>query len=369
MNDKKVLILTAPFGNGHKMVAKALYNTFLDDGYKNIRIEDIFTKAHPILTRNIKNAYVRSYKHGKAYAFCFYGVEKLVDKKIMDVYKYFGYITLKNIIDEFHPDVIINTFPILTSTKIKEKLELDIPIFTTVTDFCVHKLWIDENIDKFYVATDDLQNHIRKLNIPISKIEVTGIPIRPEFEKLQNEKDLFTKYSLNPEKKIILINAGAFGVSNNISEICTKLCENSEIQVIVACGHNKKLKKNLDDFRLNNLKAFAFTQNIHEFYKISTCMITKPGGITLSEALAENLPIILLKPVPGQELENAEFFESKNAAMITYTQDDLVEKTLNLLNNDEKLLAIKKDMNQIYSAYACKKIVEDVSVILKAKAN
>lgn len=364
MNNKKILILTAPFGNGHKMVAKALYNTFADSGYTNVRVEDIFTKAHPVITKTIKNAYLKSYNYGKAYSFCFYGVEKLVDKKIMDVYKYFGYTTLKRIIDDFHPDVIINTFPILASTKIKERLNLDIPIFTTITDFCVHKLWIDENIDKFYVATNDLQKHLNDLNIPIDKTVVTGIPIREAFEIYQDEHLLYKKYGFDSNKKIILINAGAFGVLSDINEICVEFCKDDNIQVAVACGNNKKLKNELDDLSLCNLKAFGFTQDIHELYKISTCMITKPGGITLSEALAENLPLILLKPVPGQENENALFFQSKNAAVITYDNKELIEKTLYIANNKHVTDSMKRSMKNMYNAFSCKKIVEDVSLEL-----
>lgn len=364
MNDKKVLILTAPFGNGHKMVAKALYNTFTDNGFTNIRVEDIFTKAHPFITKTIKNTYLKSYNYGKAYSFAFYGVEKLVDKKIMDVYKYFGYTTLKRIIDEFHPDVIINTFPILASTKIKERLELNIPIFTTITDFCVHKLWIDENIDKFYVATDDLQQHLNELNIPITRTIVTGIPIREAFEKPIDEESLYIKYNFDKNKKLILINAGAFGVLSDINEICQELCLDKNIQIAVACGNNKKLKQSLDDMSIDNLRAFGFTDVIHELYKISTCMITKPGGITLSEALAENLPLILLKPVPGQENENALFFQSKNAAIVTYDKTELIEKTKYITSNPNIIKAMKESMNDLYNAYSCKKIVDDVALEL-----
>jgi len=364
MNNKKVLILTAPFGNGHKMVAKALYNTFIDNDFTNVRVEDVFTKAHPVITKTIKNTYLKSYNYGKAYSFAFYGVEKLVDKKIMDVYKYFGYTTLKKIIDDFHPDVIINTFPILASTKIKERLELDIPIFTTITDFCVHKLWIDENIDKFYVATNDLQKHLNELNIPITKTVVTGIPIREAFEQKQDISGLYKKYNFDSKKSLILINAGAFGVMSEINEICSQLCKDTNIEIAVACGNNKKLKESLDCMNIENLRAFGFTDDIHELYKISTCMITKPGGITLSEALAENLPLILLKPVPGQENENALFFQSKNAAIITYDKEELIEKTKYITSNPHIIKNMKDSMNDLYNAYSCKKIVEDISLEL-----
>ena len=302
--EKSILITTAPFGNGHKMVATALKNAFINKGYKNVFVHDIFTEAHPFITENLKKTYIKTYSYGYTYSFMFYGVEKLADKRVIEVYRRFGYKQLKKIIDEVKPDVIINTFPILATDKIKTKMQLDIPIFTIVTDFYVHKLWISEEIDKFYIATDELKKELVKMNVPVKKTVVTGIPIREAFEEFEKASLIFKKYEFKRRKKIVLISAGAFGVMKNIGRICAELCSNSNVQVAVVCGNNTALKNKLEALNIKNLKVFGFTENIHELYKISTCMITKSGGITLSEALAVQLPLVLYKPFPGQEKEN-----------------------------------------------------------------
>lgn len=355
-----VLITTAPFGNGHKMVAAALKNAFIDKGFNNVHVIDIFTEAHPIITEKIKQAYLKSYNYGYAYSFLFYGVEKLVDKKIMDVYRNFGYKQLKRIVNDLKPDVIINTFPILATDKIKSNMKEDIPVFTIVTDFYVHKLWISEEIDKFYIATEEIQKELAKMNIPIEKAVVTGIPIRDAFEEYENTTLLYDKYGFDKYKKIVLISAGAFGVLKDIGKVCVELCEHSHIQVAVVCGNNKTLKNQLDSLDYDNLKVFGFIDDIHELYKLATCMITKSGGITLSEALAVQLPLVLFKPMPGQEKENAIYFEKKGSAIIANNKKELIEHTKYIVENTNVAFNMKNNMKKLYNKSSSDAIVEDV---------
>ena len=358
--DLNILITTAPFGNGHLMVATALKNAFTNKGYNNVFVVDLFTESHPFITQTIKKAYIKSYELGETYSLLYYGSEKLVDKKIMDLYRNFGLKKLNQISIEFKPDIIINTFPILAPLKIKDEKGENIPVFNIVTDFYVHKLWLSEEIDKFYIATHELQEELSKMNIPIEKTVVSGIPVRDAFEEMENLTNYYKKYRLSSSKKIVLINAGAFGVLKDIKKVCIALCKNKNIQVAVVCGNNSELKSKLEKLEYKNLRVLGFIKEIHELYKIATCMITKSGGITLSEALAVQLPLIILKPVPGQEKENALYFEKKGAAFIANDTDEIVNRTLNLISNPSILNAMRKNMKKIYNKSSSEIIVEDV---------
>jgi len=303
--DLNILITTAPFGNGHKMVATALKNAFINKGN-------------------------------------------------------FGYKKLSDISKQVKPDVIINTFPILASLKIKNSLGENIPVFNIVTDFYVHKLWLSEEIDKFYIATEELKEELKKMNIPVEKTVVSGIPIRDAFEEAESISMLYKKYNFKRGKKIILINSGAFGVFKDIKKVCIELCKNKMIQVVVVCGNNKVQKTKLESLSLKNLKIFGFIENIDDLYKISCCMITKSGGITLSEALAVQIPLIIIKPVPGQEKENALYFEKKGAAIIANNSYQIINSTIELIKNPALLNAMKKNMKKMYNKSSSEKIVEDV---------
>jgi processive 1,2-diacylglycerol beta-glucosyltransferase len=358
--DLNILITTAPFGNGHKMVATALKNAFINKGHNNVFIVDLFTEAHPKITEAIKKAYIKSYEFGEAYSILYYGSEKLTDKRLIELYRNFGYKKLNDISKQFKPDVIINTFPILASLKIKNELGENIPVFNIVTDFYVHKLWLSEEIDKFYIATDELQEELKKMNIPVEKTVVSGIPVRDAFEEAESISKLYRKYNFKRDKKIILINSGAFGVFKDIKKVCNELCKNKTIQVAVVCGNNKIQKMKLESLGLRNLKVFGFIENIDDLYKIACCMITKSGGITLSEALAVQLPLVIIKPIPGQEKENALYFEKKGAAIIANNSYQIINSTIELINNPSLLNAMKKNMKKMYNKSSSVKIVEDV---------
>ena len=132
------------------------------------------------------------------------------------------------------------------------------------------------------------------------------------------------------------------------------------VQLIVVCGNNKALKNQLDHLNQINLKTFGFVEDIHELFKVATIMITKPGGITLSEALCVQLPVVLFKPMPGQEKENALFFKERGAAMIVQNRDELINQVMQLVTNDTSIADMKQRMSRLYHKAATQKIVEDI---------
>jgi processive 1,2-diacylglycerol beta-glucosyltransferase len=359
MKNMNILILTAPFGNGHKMVAQSLKQTFSEKGC-NVLLYDIFTESHPIITNNISKTYTRIFNMGNTYSHFYYGIDKISKTKLIKVYGRFGYSTLKDVIKKFKPDIIVNTFPVMSASEYKRKLDVNIPVINVVTDYCCHRLWINENLDRIYLATDDLKKTLQEMNIPISKLEVTGIPIRTEFEKKIDINEIYDKYNIDPNKKTILISAGAHGLLKNPADLCSKLNRHEKIQTIIVCGNNTKLKAKIDSMSMKNIYSFGYINEIHELYKISDLMITKPGGITLSEAAAANLPLILYKPVPGQEKENADYFESKGAALVANSIKELESHTLNLINNPGRLKKMRRNLKKFYNPDSSKKIVDDL---------
>jgi len=358
-NKTNVLILTAPFGGGHKMAAESLKKEFLKKG-ANAEIFDLFSTSYPSFIDSFNKIYGKLFNISSIYSFFYYGIDKLRNKKIMNLYKKFGYNKFKVIYEDFNPDIIINTFPILSVPEFKKKTHINIPVINVVTDYCCHSLWLDDHIDKVYVATDDLKNKIRESDYPLDKLVVSGIPVREEFYKDMDQEIILNKYSLNKDKKIILISAGAFGLMKDLKELCLKLNQFDNLQVVAVCGNNQELKKELDKLSLSNIKTFGYVNSIYELYKVSSLMITKPGGITLSEAAAVKLPLILYKPVEGQEMENARFFKRKGAAFIANSASDILSYTIHLTNNSIRISHMKKSLNSIYQNNSSRVIVEDI---------
>ena len=164
------------------------------------------------------------------------------------------------------------------------------------------------------MATKETKQDFIDVGIDPSTVKVTGIPIDNKFETPINQKQWLIDNNLDPDKQTILMSAGAFGVSKGFDTMITDiLAKSANAQVVMICGKSKELKRSLiAKFKSNeNVLILGYTKHMNEWMASSQLMITKPGGITITEGFARCIPMIFLNPAPGQELENALYFEEK----------------------------------------------------------
>ncbi len=362
---KKVLILTAKYGNGHVQVAKTLENKCKDLGFEKIVVCNLYSESFPIFSEITQYLYLKSFSIGKQfYRLFYYGVDKIYNKRMMNLYFKMGHKRLHQIVKNEQPDMIINTFPMIVVPEYRRKTGTVIPTFNVLTDFCLHRIWVHENIDKYYVATKNVKEKLISIGISPSTIKVTGIPIRTQFEQTLNTAEVYNKYNLDPTKKTLLIMAGAHGVLKNVKELCQAfISKSTNTQTVVVCGNNSLLKESLETLSLSypkQIKIMSYVERIDELYRIASCMITKPGGITLTEATALGVPVILYKPVPGQEKENALYFEEKKAAIIVNQIEDIFDEVNNLLGDEKRLKQMKENIKKIHIPHSADLILEDM---------
>lgn len=283
IKNPKVLILTAHYGNGHVQVAKTLEQAFRQKGIEDVIVCDLFGESHPVITDITKYLYLKSYTIGKElYRLFYYGVEKIYDKKIASWYANFGRKRLKALLHTEKPDIVINTFPIIAVPELKKQTGFSIPVYNVLTDFCLHKIWIHREVDRYFVATDHVKQVMIEIGVPAERIVETGIPIRKNFELTMNSELIYNKYQLSREKKILLIVAGAHGVLGNVKDLCASFMSVPNLQVAVVCGKNDALKQELLKLQEQNseaLKVFGYIENIDELFRVTSCMITKPEAL------------------------------------------------------------------------------------------
>ncbi|WP_375565764.1 diglucosyl diacylglycerol synthase [Bacillus pumilus] len=362
--NKKILILTANYGNGHMQVAKTLYDECKSQGFEHVVVSNLYQESNPIVSEVTQYLYLKSFSIGKQfYRLFYYGVDKIYNKRKFNIYLKMGNKRLDELIQLHNPDIIIITFPMIVVPEYRNKTGKVIPTFNVMTDFCLHKIWVHENIDRYYVATDYVKQKLVEIGTHPSDVKVTGIPIRPQFEADVPKSKIYKKYGLSSNKKVLLIMAGAHGVLKNVKELCEALLLDSEVQIVVVCGKNAALKQSLNDLEQahpDQLKALGYVEQIDELFRVTDCMITKPGGITLTEATAIGVPVILYKPVPGQEKENALFFEDYGAAIVINRHEDILESVTNLLQDEEKLEAMKQNIKKLHLKHSSQTILEDI---------
>ena len=361
----KVLILTAKYGNGHVQVAKTLENQCNKLDFPKVIVCNLYSESFPVFSEITQFLYLKSFSFGKQfYRLFYYGVDKIYNKRMMNLYFKMGHKRLHEIVTTEQPDIIINTFPMIVVPEYRKKTGTVIPTFNVLTDFCLHRIWVHEDIDKYYVATSHVKEKLIQVGIHPSTVKVTGIPIRSQFEEEIMSSEIYTKYNLDPNKKTLLIMAGAHGVLKNVKELCQSFISKSEnTQIVVICGNNTILKESLEPLATNfpgKFKVLGYVERIDELYRIASCMITKPGGITLTEATAIGVPVILYRPVPGQEKENAHFFKNNHAALIVNQVANITDEVHKLLNDEKRLEQMKKNIRGLHVPRSAELIIEDM---------
>lgn len=365
--NKKILIITGSFGNGHLQVTNSVVNQLNEMNLKHLSVieHDLFLEAHPILTSICKKYYINSFKYFRnSYKRFYYSRPKDIDKCF---YKYYGLNKLINLLIKEKPDLILLTFPTPVMSVLTEQFNMNIPIATVMTDYRLHKNWVTPHSSRYYVATEDLKQEFKDIGVPQDIIKVTGIPISSQFEEDIDKDAWMHQNRLDPNRPTILMSAGAFGVSKGFESMIADILERTpETQVVMVCGRNKELKRNLKhQFKGNhNVLILGYTHHMNEWMAASNLMITKPGGITISEALARKVPMIFLDPAPGQELENALYFESKGMGKVADTTEEAIALITDLTQDEKELDTMVARMQDLKVKYPTYKLCRDLLHLL-----
>ncbi|HAL10418.1 MAG TPA: diglucosyl diacylglycerol synthase [Staphylococcus sp.] len=365
--NKKLLIITGSFGNGHLQVTNSIVKQFGEMNLNHLTVieHDLFLEAHPIMTSIAKQWYINSFKYFRnMYKFFYYSRPEQIDKCI---YKYYGLNKLLNLLIKEKPDLILLTFPTPVVSVLTEQFNLNIPIATVMTDYRLHKNWVTPHSNRYYVATKDLKNEMQSIGIEREDIKVTGIPISKQFEEPLDRYHWLSKHKLDPDKKVILMSAGAFGVSTGFSTMISQIdMYAKDAQVVMICGNSKSLKNELrEHFKDNkNVLILGYTKHMNEWMASSQLMITKPGGITISEAFSRHLPLIFLNPAPGQELENANYFEHKGYGKIANSPEEATKMVISLTNQPNKLKQMTHLLEENYIEKSTENICNDLLSLL-----
>lgn len=345
-----ILILSASTGGGHMRASKAIESYMLkQDKDINVKIVDSLLYISPILNKTITSGYVYlATKTPKLYG-------KLYDLSNKDR-KFSNFVTRINnifankllpLIDDFKPDVIITTHPFPTEmvSRLKLKNEINIPLICIMTDYAPHKAWLSEKVDAYIVANDDMVAKMVAQGVSEEHIYPYGIPVDEVFFEEEEKQLVLEELNLGKNLPTILMMAGSFGVANVFDIYANIIDIDLDFQIILVTGKNKKLYNQFEEVVGNspkNTKLIYFTNEINKFMQASDIIITKPGGLTVTEALACNIPMAIFDAIPGQEEENAEFLIKHNMAVRISDGNSCREAIVRLLEDNGKLENMKE---------------------------
>jgi len=232
-----------------------------------------------------------------------------------------------------------------------------------VTDLHVHAMWLCHQFERYFVPTDESSYYLRQIGFPDDRITVTGIPIHPAFSGNLDREALRRRYAVDPSVPVVLLSAGTFGMESSLVAVRALMNLQQPAQIVALCGTNADLRAEVVDATRAapahlKFRALPYTAAMHEWMAISTLLIGKPGGLTLSEAMASALPMILLNPIPGQEAINAASMLEQGVAVSPTDVVTLPYKVDRLLQEPHRLAGMRDRMKQLAQPRAAHTILE-----------
>ncbi|MBI4336101.1 MAG: galactosyldiacylglycerol synthase, partial [Candidatus Omnitrophica bacterium] len=234
-------------------------------------------------------------------------------------------------------------------------------LYAVLTDYIAHSYWLYEDVDYYIVPSQETKDRLIHNGISAEKIRILGIPIDPKFAKSETSREvLYKKLGLRRNLPVVLIMGGGQGLGK-IKDVVSSLDElrGADFQMAVVAGVNKRLlswlKRKSSTFR-RRVTTFGYTDNINELMEAASLIVTKPGGLSTAEALAKHLPLVVINPIPGQEAKNAEYLLKADVAVRALDEKDVAPLVKELLNNPDKLKAMREKASLIAKPFAASEI-------------
>jgi processive 1,2-diacylglycerol beta-glucosyltransferase len=328
----KVLALTISAGNGHNKAAESVKEYF-SKNHKHVDVEivDALKYINPIVDKLIVGSYLKSLKktpliYGKLYE---YAETDDTISNVSGLVNDFLSIKIKGLIEEVSPDVILCTHPLPLEmlSILKRKGKTSVPVVAILTDYAPHSFWFYSHIEAYVIPHEDFTQDLIEKGISKESIYPLGIPISECFLKPISKEDARNSLSIDQNKLTLLIMGGGLGIGN-IKNIFENLAFSSlDIQLIACTGSNIKLKNQLEDISSRCSKKcliYDYTDKVSTLMSACDILITKPGGLTITEALIKHVPIIITSTIPGQEEKNADYLLNNGIAARIKNSDSIV---------------------------------------------
>lgn len=362
---KKILIVYATAGIGHKKASLAVKAALDEMAPQDTQVTII--DALDYTNAFFKWSYLQAYLLMVNKLPTFWGLAYyLTDNKFVDILISFvrrvnNWINSRKLeayLAETKPDVIVSThfFASEVVSDLKKRGLCKSRLITVVTDYRLHSWWVADHTDMYVVGGEDAKEDLLKWQVPEEKIRVLGIPIEPVFSKGHDTAAILKNSGLREDKFTILVVGGGFGVGpiEEIIKIAGSISD--KVQIIAVCGHNESLVSKLEALKPTlkaDLKILGFVNNVYEYMEVAEVLISKSGGITTSESLAKELPLIVISPIIGQETRNCDFLIDHRAAIRLSNVNELKGVLEDLHSHPEKLRQLTEAIRLIKKPDSC----------------
>ncbi len=366
----KVLILHASIGGGHKSAANALQQAFAQRGVTEVVVKDVFEFGGELLRKAVVGSYTVTSEKAPLLWKMFYESGDVSDPKRAkfknqlrgQAQRPMFVLTLDKFVKEYNPDILIGThfMPLEILLPLKRKGEITAPLYEVITDFMVSSDWIQNGVDAYFVASQFTREAMIARGVDTDLIHVTGIPVRPELAIEKTREEARANVGLQTEHVITLLGGGID--SKRVRFVAAELL-NADMRgaLVVVAGRNKELLEEIQDLQNGatlRLLKLGFIDYLDDLIVASDVVITKAGGLTVSEILARGTPMIVIDPIPGQEEWNADYVAASGAGIQLRMIETAPAAAVALLREPDRLTAMRTRAKQVGKPRAALEIVE-----------
>ncbi len=334
----KLLIVSCSTGSGHFRAAEAL-RLFCQKLYPEVQVLHIdladylsgFSRAFAVTSYNVLINRIP-----KIYKFIYLLVDHPFIQKLLTAFKplsKFGTAMFFKKIKDYQPDFILST---QFTPQLILPTNFPIPIDTLITDYHAHQVWLAPNVRNFFVASEETRIELEKIGL---KSTASGMPLHPRFFTPKDTANLKKELGITNDWPIILLMPISSGEINAKEAVSTIFSYNKNINVVAISGKNNENvwddMEAIKDAGQKNFIILKTTSHIDEWMRIADIVVGKAGGLTISEAMYLQKPLIIINPIPGQEDYNTAYMEKNHFCLKANSSDDLARKIQLLLLNPD----------------------------------
>lgn len=348
-----MLIISASIGGGHVACGNALAGAFERLGaepthvdlleYTALPFRRLYRQAYFDLVRNVPDLVEWVGRRLDRRPSETNTVQKRLRARVNRLLAY----ALPRTIDRLEPDVLVHTHflgPDIISGRMRRRAPL--PQAEVITDFFAHSLWLQPGVARYFVATDEVKVHLVSAGVDANRVRVTGIPIDLRFERLPEPAAARAARGLELDRDVLLLMAGGLEAGDLRALIGQLRSLAWPLTVLVVCGRSQELYKVANEAAAEapgpaTFRMFGRVDDVPDLMAAADVVVSKPGGLTSSEALAAGLPLLLVSPYPLQEEANANVLLENGAAQRIEPLSTFNHKLRKLLDDPEHREAMR----------------------------
>lgn len=369
----KILLLSCSTGEGHNSAARAIAEGLAERGISS-EIADPLNFKNGKAAQRAADAYTRTIRHAPLLFGTIYAIGRIYDKSRLPnpVYHYnagcarglSAYIAANG----FTHVICTHLFAMHAVTAARRKCGLSVPLYGVLTDYTAIPFYKETALDGYFVSHSAVKMQLERAHVPPEKIFCSGIPVSPALSLRGDALDARRRLGIPEDKKIVALLSGGAGCGK-ILRLSRALRQNigEQTDLYVFPAKNEKLRVSLEkEFAgTENVKIIPFSTHMGDYIKSADLILSKAGGLTVTEVATAGVALVILKSIPGCETVNRRYFCKNRLAVYAATKRKAAKAARRLMRDENAREDMRKKQREHILQDACRTIIEKISEEIK----